>query len=413
VQGRRQTYAAGERWARLAEGLLKRLGDPPGEAASVASNIGYLEKFQAHRAEAAAAFERSLAFAQKISPPDPRRVITAQGGICSTTEDPRERIACARRLVEISVRTYGPEHPDAASNQAILAEALLQQKETHAEACALLRQVIQAYDRTVARSAPNAVAAAMDLGQCLAEQAEWDEALRVYHDVLTRQLGPTDRGDNLVNVAYIQFRHGDLDEAVENARASTPIIARALEPTSPKLLDNRATCAEVLMHAGHTAEAQRLLQVGLDAARKAGLVTSQIADLRAQQGMALLTENRPEAAQRALEDALAMHGKAGTKEARLAYTLNGLGAAELALGRPDAARPLYQRAFEVRPENGVLEGEVRADITFGLGRVLGERQRACELVREAAAGYRQFHNLGQKIQQTERWLAQHRCSVEA
>jgi hypothetical protein len=28
-------------------------------------------------------------------------------------------------------------------------------------------------------------------------------------------------------------------------------------------------------------------------------------------------------------------------------------------------------------------------------------------------GYRQFRNLRQKVKQTERWLARHRCAVEA
>jgi eukaryotic-like serine/threonine-protein kinase len=414
LQTLRQHFAEGERWARLAEALLVRMGNPALDECRLASNLGWLRKFEGKREAAATAFKRSVEAARRMVPVEPRRLQLAQSGVCVMIDDVAERIACCRHVLEAESALYGPEHPELASSSAILAEALVLRKETHAEACTLFRKVLAIRERTIDRSHPNTINVMTELAQCLAEEGQFPQAQRLLEEVIARKPGSVDVGFALDSHAYIQFRHGDLTSAVTEMRAALASVRRPFEPINDYVMYSRANVADVLIHAGQTGEAQRVLQDGLDDARKAKVMTGPIADLRARQGTALLAENHPQSALRAFEDALRLHQTVKTPEDKLAYTLNGLGTALLELGRIDSAGNYLERAFAVRPDTSLVDGELRADITFARARFLAarahDRQRPCGLVREAVSGYRQFRNLDPKIKQGERWLARHRCN---
>jgi eukaryotic-like serine/threonine-protein kinase len=419
LQGRRQKFVEGERWAGRAEALLARMDNPPRDVVRLATSVGYLNKFRGRRPQALAACQRALAAAEQLVPANPGAVAKAQGGVCSANEDVRARIACARRSVELARAAYGPEHPDLAIAMAILAESMLLDPASHAEACPLLRKVMAIMERTLDPAHPNLITVMSELGQCLAEERQVPEAKRLYQQVVARKPGPADLGYALDALGFIELRFGDVAAAAQHMQAGLDSLLRAFEPSNGNVTYARANLAEALIHGGRTSEAQAVLQAGLDAARKAGEKSGQVADLRAQQGHALLEQERAPAALRAFEEALRMHAEVKTPDERLAYTYHGLGTALLAQGRIDAARARLDRAFALRPENTVVEGELRADIGFALARAMGarpgarERPRACDLAREAIAIYRGIRNVQSKLRAAERWSANQRCDVDA
>jgi eukaryotic-like serine/threonine-protein kinase len=418
VQARGQNYPEGERWARLGQAMLARLGWPAEEGCRLSSHTGYLHRFQRRMKEAAADFQRAMDFAEKIPPAQrPRRLAITLTGFCSVKQDVADRIACARRSVEMCTSVFGPDHPDTAVAQAALAEALVRQPSTHAQACPIFAKVRASMDRTIEPTHPNAIAVLTQLAECLAVERQFPEARRMFEEVIARRPGPVDLGFAQDGLGQVLFLMGDLEPAIQNMRAALASLQSAFEPSNDNVMYSRDNLSDVLIHAGQTAEAQRVLQEGLDAARKAGEMTGQIADLRAAQGTALLAENRREAALQAFQDALRLHQGLKTADADLAYTLSGLGRTLLDLGRVDSARGHVERAFEARPESSAVNDELRADITLAMARVLlasgMDRRRACDLVQEASTAYRAVRNVAQKLQDAERLAARHRCGGRA
>jgi tetratricopeptide (TPR) repeat protein len=416
LQARAQKYAEAERWARLGQALLVRLDSPAEEASRLAQHEGYLHKFQRRSKQAAAAFQRALEFAEKMPPaPKPRRVAAVLVGLCSVKEDTGERITCARHCADLTASVLGPDHPSTVVARAALAEALVLQPSTHAEACSIFRLVRTSMDQTIDRSHPNAIAVLTQLAECVAVERQLPEARSLFEEVLARKLGPVDRGFALEGLGLVLFSQGDLEGAIQRIEAGLASLKSAFEPGNDAVMYTRGSLAEVLIHADQTSEAQRVLQEGLDDARKAGVMTTNVAHLRAQQGAVLLWQRRPEPAVRAFEDALRLHGTVKTPEAKLGYTLAGLSTALLDLERVESARGHVERAFAARPEDSLLEGEVRADITFAMARLLlatgGDRTRGCALAREAADVYRLRGNVGKKRERAGQFLGRHRCAV--
>ncbi len=207
-----------------------------------------------------------------------------------------------------------------------------------------------------------------------------------------RKPGPTDLGFAALSYGLLHVLRDDLETGLRHMRIGLASMQPVYEPSNDNILSCRHNLGHALIIAGHTAEAQRVLEAGIEAARKEGRLTSQVADLRAQQGYALLTEGRAEAALRAYQEAFTQHQKAETVEEGLAFTLHGLGSASLALGRADRAVEYLERAFKVRPPTTSADLVLRANIPFVLARALRarglDRARACALARDAAAGYR-------------------------
>jgi len=103
------------------------------------------------------------------------------------------------------------------------------------------------------------------------------------------------------------------------------------------------------------------------------------------------------------------------KEIYMTVAVCSRGLALLALGRVDEAVATLERGLAAFASGGDFQLTVeRADIQSGLAQALmrkGEqRERACQLGREAASVYRPL--LGKRLvyQEQERWLAQHQCS---
>jgi tetratricopeptide (TPR) repeat protein len=409
LQGRRDRFAEAEKWARLAEALLARLGSPTADAASLYNGVGNLRRFQGRLPEAAVALQKSLDLARKLVPPDPRRVAKAQAGLCTTKQVLSERITCCRRAVEMATAAYGPHHPDQGIFLGMLADALDLEPTTHAEACRLYRQALGIVETNLSPSHPNVVGIVTTLAQCLQEQGDVEEAQRLYKDAIARKPGPFDMGMALDSYGFLQMRYGSLEEAVPALRLALSNFLRVLDPCSDLVLNARSNLAGALNDSGHPAEAEQVLQDGIFGCSK----TAGAANLRTDRGGVLLSNNRVEPALRSFEESLRIHKTLGTAEADLAYPLHGMGSALLRLGRTDSALDYLERAFKVQPPVNLGDPELRAEITFTLARALGARkrtpERSCGLAREAANIYRPLRNGRRKVAEIDRWLELHTC----
>jgi tetratricopeptide (TPR) repeat protein len=414
LHARGQTYAEGERWAQLAEALAQREETPPDQVSSVEGNIGFLEKFRNHRARAAAAFRKAVEYAEKVVPQEPRRIAVAQVSMCEVLDEGPPQIACARRAVEMGRAAFGPDNPESGLYEAILAEALSRVPSTHAEACRTFRQARATLGQSVEASNANAIAILSELGECLAYEGEIAEARQLLEEVIARRPGPIDLAYAQGVHAYLEARYRSLAAAVPELRASLAGYRKGLEPCDDRVLLAEDELATTLGRHGEVAEAQRVLREGLAACEKAGEDSSGMVDLRDRQGRLLLDEGRLEPALRTFEDALRRHERLGSKKPQLAFSLHGLGAAQLGLGHTEAALASLERAYRARPAANEPLPELRADISLALARALRarsrDRERACALGREAAAGYRRLTTFGRELHDAERWLIRQGCT---
>jgi tetratricopeptide (TPR) repeat protein len=295
----------------------------------------------------------------------------------------------------------------------ITAESLMLRKASHAEACRLFRESLRIKERAATSpSNPNFIVNLVELAQCLGDEKQVGEAMALFDRAVTAKAGPMNLAYALAFRSVLQLHYGDLGAALRDARASATVMEKASGPSDPNLISAWTNLADVLNHADQTAQAQRVSKEGVASAVKADAPGGQVADLQAQQGIALLLEGRPELARRVFEDALRMHEKAKSPADALATTLWGLGTALLDLKKDAEARPALERALAARPEKLPASGELRADIDLAMARLLGAGARACQLAGEAAAIYRDLHNVRRKLREAERWLVRQRCTAD-
>jgi len=148
----------------------------------------------------------------------------------------------------------------------------------------------------------------------------------------------------------------------------------------------------------------------VECARKASVGA---ADLHAWHGRLLLAAAHPEPALRAFEQAIRQHQKLRSDDKTLVLTLHGLGASRLTLGRPTEAVEELERAYRARAAPNEPYPELRADVAFTLARALrasrSDRERACDLGREAVAGYRRLSTFWPAQEAAQRWLRREKC----
>jgi tetratricopeptide (TPR) repeat protein len=411
LNARRQTFEEGDRWAQLAEGVLGRLGTPA-DGCLVYSSIGWLRQFQGKNDEAAVAFQRSLEMARKMDPPNPRRVAVTQAGVCRSTRDTAKRVACSRDLIKSMVAAYGPQHPTVGTAYALLGEGLLLEPSTHAEGCPTFRKALEITGDSIDPSHPNAISMRSALATCLAAEGQIEEARSIFEQVIALKPGPTDLGHLHAGLGYLHSVHFDYQAGVRHVEQGLASFMKAYEPSNAYVLGTRNTLAELLIRGRQLAQAQRVIDEGLQAASKAGVATSASADLHAREGALLLASGRADAALRASEEARRQHEKAGTPDRGLSLMLHGLGASLLALGRVGAAVPHLERAWKLRPaandNDDNYEAALRAEIPLSLARALqakgGAGSRVCDLAREAVATYGRIRTPGRGAAEARRLL---------
>jgi tetratricopeptide (TPR) repeat protein len=404
-----------QRWVRLAQALLARLGDPPAEAAAVAVDAGALAHTLADEKTARQAWTRALELARKLVPPDPRLVVTTQARLCRLESDYDKQAACQRETLAQAEVVYGPEHPDLARFYGALATALEYNDRTRAEACAMRRKALAVQQGSRAPSHPSVVIARTNLATCLVDLRQIDEAQRQLEEALSSHPRPQERAlvhESLGNL--LGYHRDDLPGGAEHYREAIADYQQVFGPTHDDPLRMRNYLAAMYYDFGHTAEAHRELDRALEVYRQHGLENMRLADLYADRGATYGREKNWRAEAAALEQSISLRKRLGGEERDLANALNGLGEAKLKLGHAAEAVADLEHALALRPAGVGLAPVYRGHTAFLLAQALvarrarGDHQRACALASEAAVILRKG---GYKVRLAAvlPWLARERC----
>jgi tetratricopeptide (TPR) repeat protein len=421
VHTRRGQYAEALRWARLAEALVARLGDPPSEAAALALNLGWVELYQGEKTGAAAAFARSLELSRKIQPPDERRQAQVARSLCTTMLDDVKLIACFRQALAMARAAYGEHHPDLGRFYTNLSTALAPFVSTRPESCALLQKAVAVQEPSLDPASPSVILSLVDLADCHVDAGEIAQAEQVYVDALARQPGRSDRAPLFESYGTFLCDHGDLAAGLRYLRAALADFDALVGPAHEHTLRVRLNLALTLQEHGRVAEATRQIDEGADFCRRRAVDNFRCASFVAQQGLDFQRQKRFPAAIRAFQEALQITGRSKNEEHDDFLAEYGLGVTYMALKSAAEAIPHLERALALRPATTTLSYAqlARAATASALAQALTavgrDRRRPCELAGEAAAIYRAAIPRERRVHlpQTERWLAHHGCPAHA
>jgi tetratricopeptide (TPR) repeat protein len=416
VHNRRGQNAEALRWARLAQALLSRLGEPPSEAGVVAMSVGWVKLSQGERSEAAAAFSRSLEISQKIQPPDERRLAQVARSLCTTEPDEVKRIACFRHALAMARAAFGEQHPTLGRFYTNLSTCLNPFAATHSESCALLRKAVAVQEPSLDPANPSMILTLGELASCYEDDGNIAEAARVYADAVARRPGPADRAHLFEQYGMFLSNYGDPDAALRYLTASLADYQAVLGPTHRHTLRVRLDLALTHQDQGHLGEARRQIDEAVDFLRKNAPHDVRYASFLAEKGMDLRRQKKFPAAIRTLEEAQKIAVRFKDDEVDEYTSELGLGLTYLDVGRTDEASVHLERALALRPADLAYTPVTRAWVAFPLARALAakgrDRERACALAGEAAAIYRKSTLQREKrlhLPEIERWLARHGC----
>ena len=411
-------YDRAEFWARLAEALQARLGNPPAEAAALARNVGWVKYMRRDRKGAEASFARALELGRTLQPPNDRLVAASAGGLCIVKIDLAEKIACYRKAIGYATTAFGPDHPELGSYLNNMANALEQKDETRAEACEMRRRSLAVKQGQQAPNHPDMVIGVVNLSLCLSGRGQVPEARRLLEDTIALDLGPQEQA-----LAYESYGHllsknaGDLDGGIEYYRKTIAAYEKVFGVTHLEALRVRTNLSIMLADGGRPTEARREADAAIAIVEKAGVTNSQVAELYVQHGALLAKDKQLDAAVAAYRKALELHKQLKSPEAETATALYGLGSIDLKQGRIAQAVATLSRALELQRPGEGLWPERRARIALTLAQALvrqgSDRTRACELGRESEAIYRKSPTQAKGVAQAARWLAEQRCDPDA
>ncbi len=245
-----------------------------------------------------------------------------------TAVDDREQLIARRQAaLVIHLASNGPHHPNTASAQTNLADALLPSDAT--QAVALMQQALTTTRDIFGEEHLNTATARGNLGAALAVQGDLPQAERELKAALAldqRLLGPRNVqvGADLYNLAMADAKLGHLTAAESQLRTALAMEEEAIGRDSPGLLaslwrladlvDARKQYAEgLVLRARASALRDRglaeLLWTG-DEQRKVSLLTHAAEDTAALLRYAvMLTPNEPRASELALQAVLRRHGR--------------------------------------------------------------------------------------------------------
>jgi eukaryotic-like serine/threonine-protein kinase len=413
VQLQQTKFPEAQRWATLAEAVLARLGKPVAEESALQLSLGWLHYHEGHNRDARAAFGRALELARKSVPVDHRRVVAAQGVLCSL-EDGDVQIACFRRVLELGKTAYGPEHPEMGVFYANLGLMLSYQAKHHAEGCQLMQRALEMW-KGDDQNGPNVIKNMVNLAVCVEEEGKISQAQALYEEALRRKPSVAARGLVLERYGLLLANRLDVNAGIERVRAAVVDFVSSRGASHDDTMSGRTILAMLLRDAGRLEEALRELDDAIALARKDRVMTTMVMQLHAYRSSILVLLGRPEAALRSGEEAVRVHKELGGRPGELCVSLHAMAMAQLQLGRANDALAKLERALVLVQTITGDSPDVLADIQFGLALVLNQeredRKRACTLASEAAVIYRRFLRKRPQQLQTERWLTRQGCTT--
>ncbi|WP_434387003.1 tetratricopeptide repeat protein [Melittangium boletus] len=259
VAGERKQYDDAERWARLGEATVRRLGGDAVLESDLLSNRANVALMRGEASQAVPLLQKASALLVEALPaghPKRARVAFNHGRALLEVGDTQRAVGILREALRLTEAAVGPEHLDTARRHQALAMALMDQRDfseglTHARAAATGFQSLRDVD-------PIPLAEAWDLeGMCLLGLARHDEALRVYEEALRLKQQALEPEDEL-----LQYSLDGVGQALLGlGRAPEAVVAlrRALAFTTVPdevLADTGFFLAHALWKAGQGREAR-------------------------------------------------------------------------------------------------------------------------------------------------------------
>ena len=257
-----------------------------------------------------------------------------------------------RHSIAAGSHDWGQSHPDVISQEANLAELLLEQSK-YSEAEPIARRVLQAEELRLGPEHSSTLTSLNTLAMVLEGKGNYDEALPLLRrslEIRERVFGPADIETHLAlnNLASVLFQSGKYEEALQLLRRGLDLAERVLGPEHPNTLTAVNNLALLLREMGEYKQAGPLLRRGLEACERVLgpdhphtlLALSNLATLYQQVGD--FKEARP-LARRALD---AYQRVLGPDHPNALMTLNNLAMLLQQTGDFEEAQPLARRAFE-------------------------------------------------------------------
>ena len=250
----------------------------PLETLSAKSQLAYLE-FAANRfADALASFERLGVEAARILPADDAQLLQIAryrtDAICELGRL-QECIAEYRQILDATLKTRSPKHPEVLNTRRMLAAALIVTGQRK-QAIALLESLLRDAEEALGPVSRLTLGIAHDLAVALNYEGQQERALRIFERVLPEQsvlLGPS-HTDTLVTKSGLASVYSKLGRKDEALRISKEImdaqIARFGSSATVSLIAMHNTARD-LQEVGRWQDAADTEQAALAAARQSSL----------------------------------------------------------------------------------------------------------------------------------------------
>jgi eukaryotic-like serine/threonine-protein kinase len=379
-------------WTDLADALIARLGDPPGERGALAHNVGWLRLLLGQQDVARSELTRAVALLGRAHGADAPQLVGPRLALCGLADGVPAQVRCQREVLAFAREVLGARHPHIAVIYETIAARLLERPETLEESCVLLTEARRILEPVVASRNLAMISVLTNLVSCLDRQGKRTEAGVLHRDLLTRTENlPDHRANVLERYGMHLINGGAFAEAAHHLRlciADRRALFGAAHASVGTAVFN---LSDALLRAGEPARALAELDGALRGLAAASPLPSVVPFLHWKRGRVLLALGQGAAARQAFERSLKVHEQLGSPAPDRALSVFGLGLAEQALGRDEAALAHMENAVAASPPDQ-MEAPDRAEMALGLARALDRRGRVdariCGLAREAVELYR-------------------------
>jgi tetratricopeptide (TPR) repeat protein len=278
----------------------------PKPTARLMNQLGIILRFRAQWAEAEPLMRRALAIDESSYGPDHPEVATDLNNLAQllkATNRLAEAEPLMRRALAIDEKSYGPDHPEVAPRLNNLAR-LLHDTNRLDEAEPLMRRALAIDEKTHGANHPEVAIRLNNLAGLLQDTNRLDEAEPLYRRALAiweDKLGPNHPivTNALVNLARLLQDTRRPDEAEPLMRRALAIDESSYGPDHPEVATDLNNLAGLLFAANRLAEAEPLMRRSLEI-REKSLVPGHPWTLQSIQGLALILDSQGKFSEAAL-----------------------------------------------------------------------------------------------------------------
>ena len=365
----------------------QRFVDSEENTAAILNNLALLLKATNRLAEAEPLIRRALAIDEKSYGPQHPEVATDLNNLASLLQD-TNRLAEAeplmQRAVAIAEKSYGPQHPEFATYLNNLAD-LLQATNRLVEAEPLIRQALAIDEKSYGPEHPKVATDLNNLAALLQDTNRLGEAeslMRRAMAIAEKSYGPEhpDVATHLNNLALLLEATNRLAEAEPLIRRALAIDEKSYGPEHPKVARSLNDLAVLLQDTNRPGEAEPLMRRAVAIAEKSyGPEHPDVATHLNNLAQLLKTTNRLAEAEPLMRRALAIDEKSyGPEHPKVATDLNNLALLLQDTNRLAEAEPLMHRALTIDEKSYGLEHPNVATDLNNLALLLQDTNRLVE-----------------------------------